>query len=608
MQLDKEYHTLKTMRKTRIVCTIGDARKKLEFRNPSNPNGFRSDVRKQLARDIQVFVKAGMDIARINMAHFDVKDNTKPYNDRIYLEDMIQTIRDVMAETGQKIAIIGDIQGPKVRLAEKEIKLPLINESGSLCKILLLRSKDLPNWKTGAEGEDRVVGFRHDGDFNFIRSIHRNWKNKKKPIELQIGDDGPIFKVLKFVDNFKGVLCEIKAPTQQNDNKEIVILGERAGVSVKNTKISTGEYILDGNYYPKDEADLRFLLIDNALDDKILVDFIALSFVKSDFDIDGLQEFIKKSVPIKEIHRRYGTGMNDFPVISKIEDEEGLKNLPQIIERSFGIMVARGDLGLHCPIRQVAKHQKHIVDDCNQRERPVIVATQMLESMIDKPEPTRAESTDVFNAVLDGADALMLSGETAKGQYPKEAIQMMASIIEEAEMELRDRKDYDIRIAQLQKAIVKRFIKLRAKLKSTQVESHKRYVVTKSELERRENTHQLAYSACAKACQLDCDAIVVLTENGEIARLISRFKPEKRLISGVYTNESGRLLRLSYGVEPYVIKNEGDVFQQFREVVSASGLPTLRSSHSRRVIGVAEYKCSKEVIPILAIFHYLEFK
>ncbi|MFH1030968.1 MAG: pyruvate kinase [Chloroflexota bacterium] len=601
-----------TTRKTRIVCTIGDIRKDFDIAGfTDNASRFKDVVRQKLARDIQNFIQSGMNVARINMAHFDVIGHGRYgtlYPDKEYLQDVVEAIRNATNKTGQTVAIMGDIQGPKVRLTgiTGEIQKKVRNDDGSLLRVCLLKENLREGWKQGEDGEDLVVGMRWEGGFNFIKNIEDNQVTRQKDVELHIGDAGPILRIYKFLKSSKGVLCEVKPGAEQTRIKEeTVSFGNGDGVSVKNSKIKPGDYILDGNHYLKDEADLRFLLGDNNFKKphNLLVDFIALSFVKSNADTGELQRFIKRIVGETKIEMLFG--VKDFPIISKIEDQEGITNLSQIIETSYGIMVGRGDLGLHCPIQKVALYQKDIIDMCNQKERPVIVATQMLESMITNPEPSRAESTDVFNAVIDGADALMLSGETAKGRYRRESIEMMAAIIKEAEDALKNRKDYEYRIAQLQKTIVQRFHKLRNDLIRARHSGREEFAKGLADLDRREDAHHIAYSACEKAYQLDCGAIIALSESGGTARLVSRYKPETRLIAGVYSERAKRVLMLSYGVEPVFIEKGEDHFSDFEKVARRVTLPKRPEGRCQRVITVAGYPYKQPgTVTFLNILHY----
>jgi len=595
------------MIKTRIICTIGDVRKDLDREDYESEGKYKAAVKQKLASNIHSFIEAGMNVARINMAHYDIDERGTWYIDKDYLEDLIQTIRDSRKAEATSVAIMGDIQGPKVRLAGfgDEIKVSVRNETGSLLKVLILKEECLQKWEKGKEGEDLVIGVRWEGGFDFVRNVRVNQTDTSKDLELHIGDTGPILRAIKFIEGDAGILCEVKPGAGQTRIEESVSFGKRDGVSVKNSSIDPGDYVLDGKHYLKDMENLEFLLGKNDVkDNKLLVDFIALSFVKSNIDVLNLQKFIKKTLTEKVIWERFK--MRDFPIISKIEDQQGIDNLNQIIKESYGVMVARGDMGLHCPIETVAKHQKNIIDQCNQKERPAIVATQMLESMIKNAEPSRAETTDVFNAVIDGADAVMLSGETAKGRYPKESIKMMASIIKQAEDYLQEKKDYSCRIGKLQENIVESFRKERDDLIARRPSiGEEEFRELLSNLELRENAHQIAYSACEKACQLDCGAIVALTESGGTAKQISRYKPETRLIAGVYTEQAVRVLMLSYGVEPILIKRQTDQFFEFEDAIAQANLPRHPPRESRRAITVAGYpRQAAGAVTFLNILHY----
>jgi pyruvate kinase len=260
----------------------------------------------------------------------------------------------------------------------------------------------------------------------------------------------------------------------------------------------------------KDKADLKFLLGEG-------VDYIALSFVREPSDIRNLKREIK----------RLGS---DTPVIAKIERPEALKDIRGIIEAADGVMVARGDLGVEMPLERVPIVQRALIKLCGQLGKPVITATQMLDSMIKNPRPTRAEASDIADAVFEGTDALMLSGETAFGSYPEASVRMMRKIIKEAENHL----------------------------------SH-----VHSEPRKLTQTRAMAVSACRIAGEIGARKIICFTRTGGTALLVSKHRPSAAIIAATPSDVTYRRMRLYYGVIPVLVKARKIMEDMFREVETA---------------------------------------
>lgn len=241
--------------------------------------------------------------------------------------------------------------------------------------------------------------------------------------------------------------------------------------------------------------------INLAIDEDI--DFIAHSFVRSADDVMAVQKMLDERG-------------SDIKIISKIENQEGVDNIDEIIDASYGIMIARGDLGIEVPLEQIPGIQRTIMHKCEQKKKPVIVATQMLHTMINNPRPTRAEVTDIANAIYSRTDALMLSGETASGKYPLEAVQTMASIAEQAEQDRMNSDDFDISLS--------------------------------STCSQREF---LAHTAIESTRKLGVAGIIAASESGQTARDIAAFRGPTPVLAICYNNEKTmRWLNLSYGVIP----------------------------------------------------------
>lgn len=241
--------------------------------------------------------------------------------------------------------------------------------------------------------------------------------------------------------------------------------------------------------------------INLAIDEDI--DFIAHSFVRSADDVMAVQKMLDERG-------------SDIKIISKIENQEGVDNIDEIIDASYGIMIARGDLGIEVPLEQIPGIQRTIMHKCEQKKKPVIVATQMLHTMINNPRPTRAEVTDIANAIYSRTDALMLSGETASGKYPLEAVQTMAAIAEQAEQDRMNSDDFDIPLS--------------------------------STCSQREF---LAHTAIESTRKLGVAGIIAASESGQTARDIAAFRGPTPVLAICYNNEKTmRWLNLSYGVIP----------------------------------------------------------
>ncbi|RVU01768.1 pyruvate kinase [Mucilaginibacter limnophilus] len=332
--------------RTKIVATMGPA---------SSPK----DV-------LLSMIKAGVNVCRLNFSHGKVEDHKK----------VIDTIREINAQYKTNVAILADLQGPKIRIG-------LVKDGG----IHLVNGT-------------RINMTTHEciGDDNQIYITYETFPQDVKPNEIILLDDGKIQMRVIETNRKDTVVCEVVHGG---------ILTSRKGVNLPNTKVSIPSLTED------DLGNLHF-----ALDND--VEWIGLSFVRDASDI----------VELKRVINSRGSNAR---VIAKIEKPEAIDNIDAIIAATDGVMVARGDLGVEMPMEQVPLLQKMIARKCRAASKPVIVATQMLESMITTPRPTRAEVNDVANSVLDGADAVMLSGETSVGEFPVIVIETMAKIVRNVE-------------------------------------------------------------------------------------------------------------------------------------------------------------------------------
>ena len=372
--------------------------------------------------------------------------------------DMLKKIRE---EEKKPVAILLDTKGPEIRTGVLKGGKKVSLDAGDK---FVLTTKDI-------EGDKTKVSITYGGLVE----------------DVQIGkkiliDDGLIeLTVREKTDT--DIIC-----TVDNGGE----LGERKGVNVPNVPIRLPAIT------EKDKDDLKFGVEQE-------VDFIAASFVRNAECILEIRAWLKEC------------GSPYIPIIAKIENAEGIKNIEEIIRCADGVMVARGDLGVEIPAEEVPYLQKMLIQKCNDYYKPVITATQMLDSMIRNPRPTRAEVTDVANAVYDGTDAVMLSGETAQGKYPLEALQMMVHIVENTEEHL----DYEVI---LEKAA-----------------EHKRKGISSA----------IGYASVAAADNLGAKCIVTPSVSGATARVVSKFKPKADII-GVTPNEATlRRMQIYWGVRPY---------------------------------------------------------
>jgi len=333
------------MRRAKIVCTIGPAVESVE--------------------KIAELVDAGMNMARLNLSHGDYTEH----------QSRLDMVRAAAKKSNKPIAILVDLQGPKIRLA---------------------RFADGPHELSRGD-IFTITTDEVDGTKERVGTTYKGLPGDCKPGDYILIDDG---KVTVQVSEVKGndVVNKVIQPGIVSNNKGLNLPGVAVSVPAMSEK---------------DISDLRWGL-------KAGADFIALSFVRNAADI-------------KDVHKIMDEVGIRVPVIAKIEKPQAVDNLQEIVDAFDGIMVARGDLGVELPIEEVPMVQKRCVTLARESAKPVIVATQMLDSMISNSRPTRAEATDCANAVLDGADALMLSGETSVGDFPIEAVQTMARIIEHTE-------------------------------------------------------------------------------------------------------------------------------------------------------------------------------
>jgi pyruvate kinase len=434
--------------RTKIVCTLG-------------PSSSTRDALRGL-------VGAGLNVARINFSHSTHEQHAAT----------IALVRDVAAETKRPIAILGDLQGPRIRIGE------------------LGQPRDLP------DGSDVV--FAPEGKENGaeIPVTYEGLADDVSDGDRILINDGLIELVVLDVSKPR-VTARVVHGGQLSSHKGINL----PGVQVSAPSITA-----------KDREDIAFAVQQE-------LEYIALSFVRRAQDIAELRQLVTKHML----------------VVAKIEKDSALENIESIVRASDGVMVARGDLGVELPFEEVPYAQKRIIALCNRLGRPVITATQMLESMITHPRPTRAEASDVANAILDGTDAVMLSAETATGQYPRLAVEAMTRIITEIETRVRPRHRDDRR--RNETAISTEFA--------------------------------IAAASAAAVTMLGAPVLIVFTKSGFSARVVAAHRPSVPILVLTDVPRTFRQLALVWGVIPELVKHcntYDEMVQLALEAVQRRGL------------------------------------
>ncbi len=467
------------MKRTKIVCTIGPA----------------SETKSK----IEQMVKSGLNVARLNFSHGTYQHHSM----------LVNNIRNISKKLNIPVAIMQDLQGPRIRI-------------GSLAKEGIKIEK---NQKIYLVPEQYKISLKDIS--TFIPMQYPELYKDVKPGNVILIDDAKIeLRVIKI--SGKAIQCQVVIGDVVYSHK---------GMNFPKSEINTPAIT------KKDIEDLKFGL-------KQSVDFIALSFVKDARDIIELRKKIYQIE--KKLGRRinstkektsYDVGPKTLTkIIAKIERPKAVFNFEEILKASDGIMVARGDLGLEIPLEDLPLIQKRIVRRCIQEAKPVIVATQMLDSMIRYPVPTRAEVSDVANAILDGTDAIMLSGETATGKYPLKAVQVMNKIAGEME--------------------------------STEMREHEKI---EDELKAKKSgvTENISYASQNIAEEIKAKYIVCATTSGFTARSIAKYRSSIPIIAITLYQKTQSQLCLTWGVKSYYLpsfSNFNDVVKKIREILKSERL------------------------------------
>ena len=432
---------------------------------------------------------------------------------------VIQTLRETARELNRPITILQDLSGPKIRTGE----IP----SG---EINLVQGKQFTLTTDNIQGTEEIISVNYSDLPQSAGEVGR--------ILL---DDGKLeLKVIEIKGN--QVITEVIQGG---------VLKPRKGVNLPGANL-TIRTLTD-----KDLVDLKFGLAHD-------IDVLALSFVRSAEDIKRLRQEIKKINP----------DQGNIPIIAKLEHPDAIENLHEIIHEADGVMVARGDLGIEMPPESVPIEQKRIVSMANKHLSYVIIATQMLDSMVDNPRPTRAEASDVANAVLDGSDAVMLSGETAIGKFPVKTIQMMSSIIRQSEDHIDEW-------------------------------GHSYFDPTEDAI------HDDAVAITRAARELAHDrsvaAIAVFTKSGRTAKLMSKARPHVPILAFTPVEKTYQYLSMLWGITPYLIPQAATIEEMIGHVETAviEGTPV---KPGQEIVLIAGFPIDKMVPPNLALLHTVKSK
>ena len=427
-------------KRTKIVCTIGPA-----SRDPET---------------LEKMVAAGMNVARLNFSHGTHEEHAA----------LIKMLRELALKTGEPIAILQDLQGPKIRV-------------GDLPKEGVMLVKD----------EIAVFSTEPGAALPKIAVTYDKLHEDVKAGDIILLDDG---------------LLEVKV--EKIEGRDIVTKVVNGGplTSHKGFNLPTATLSIPA-ITEKDRADVKFGVSQH-------VDWVALSFVRNAKEIYDLRYLIKDYERELGIEHKYE---HPIRIVAKIEKHEAVRNIDEIIEAVDGIMVARGDLGIETPAEEVPLVQKRIIDKCLHAAKPVIVATQMLDSMMRNPRPTRAEVSDVANAVIDHTDAVMLSGESASGKYPVVSVETMARIVRETEA-----SKYDDLKTEHEKCIACQTIEV-----------------------------SVSEAATVLAKDVGAKLVLVASMSGDTGRVISRYRPELPVLVATDNERVRHQLNLSWGVIPFIL-------------------------------------------------------
>lgn len=431
---------------------------------------------------LRSLIEEGMNVARFNFSHGSHEEQM----------GRLKMLRKLRTELKRPVAALLDTKGPEIRLVEFE--------NGKV---------ELVNGQTFTLTTEEIMG-----DASRVSITYKELPEDVKPGDTILIDDGLIGLEVKKIQPVSGT----KADAEGKKPMDIVCtvlnggaVSNRKGVNVPNVELSM-PYISE-----KDYSDILFGIEND-------YDFIAASFVRTAEDVLAIRKILEE---------KGGEGIN---IIAKIENMQGVQNIDEIIRVSDGIMVARGDMGVEIPLEDVPVIQKMIIKKASGAGKVVITATQMLDSMMKHPRPTRAEATDVANAIYDGTSAIMLSGETAAGMYPVEALKTMVRIAVRTEQDIN---------------YLQRF-------RQSQVMSNP------------DVTNAISHATCMMAADLNAAAIITVSKSGRTARMVSKYRPSSPIVGGCLTEKVYRQLGLSWGVMPLLLEEKNQAEELFDYAVDTA--------------------------------------
>ena len=411
----------------------------------------------------------------------------------------METIKRLRKELNKPVAIMLDTKGPEIRVRDFEGGKVML-EADSL---FTLTNKEM-------------LGTPEKASITY-KDLY---KDVEKGTHILI-DDGLVDMIVEKIDG-EDIVCRVINGGQVSNHKGVNVPGSHVNMPFL-SKV--------------DIEDVCFGISQE-------VDFVAASFVRSAADVNEMRKLLKDN------------GGENIRIISKIENAEGLTNIDEIIEASDAIMVARGDMGVELPEEEVPIAQKIIIKKVYEAGKQVITATQMLDSMIKNPRPTRAETADVANAIYDGTSAIMLSGETAAGKYPVESFLMMAKIAERTEQDIDYKKRFFHRDANNNPDI----------------------------------TDAICHATCTTAYDLNSKAIIVVTKSGRSAKMISRYRPACDIIGCATSEQVCRQLNMSWGITPVLLDEKNDVFELYEYAI--------RESQKQKLVDVGDILVFTSGVPI----------
>ncbi|MFC4652315.1 pyruvate kinase [Lactococcus nasutitermitis] len=434
------------------------------------------------AQTIASLIEAGANVFRFNFSHGDYEEHAA----------RMACVRRAEEIAGQKVGFLLDTKGPEIRtelFADDNVKQEQYH-TGDTFRV---------STKQGAKSTKEVIALNVAGGLDIFDDVEIG--------QRILVDDGKLGLTITGKD------AATREFLVEAENDEVI--AKQKGVNIPNTKIPFPTLA------ERDEADIRFGL-------KQGINFISISFVRTANDVHAIRKIMEE------------TGNTHVQLFPKIENQQGIDNIDSIIEAADGIMVARGDMGIEVPFEMVPVYQKMIITKCAKAGKPVITATNMLESMTEHPRATRSEISDVFNAVIDGTDATMLSGESANGKYPRQAVETMATVDKNAQ------------------GLLKEYGRLRF-----------------SEYDRSNVTEVVASSVRDATRSMDIKLIVALTESGNTARLVSKYRPDADILAVTFSDKTERALMINWGVIPMLTEKPAstdDMFEVAEEAALKSGL------------------------------------